>query len=89
MGGGLRNYDLKELNTSDVSYKIISRGWMDLCNPTAGFDSRTANTRVAMDGKTATTFGPSDPCTLGPDCDLPLPRPGLKTAPSPQGSAKP
>ena len=52
MGGGLSNYDLKELNTSDVSYKIISRGWMDLCNPTAGFDSRTANTRVALDGKT-------------------------------------
>ena len=52
MGGGLSNYDLKELNTSDVSYKIISRGWMDLCNPTAGFDSRTANTRVTLDGKT-------------------------------------
>lgn len=65
MGGGLSNYDLKELNTSDVSYKIISRGWMDLCNATAGFDSRAANTRVALDSKTATTFGPSDPWHLG------------------------
>ena len=52
MGGGLSNYDLKELNTSDVSYKIISRGWMDLCNPGAGFDSHTADTRVALDGET-------------------------------------
>ena len=52
MGGGLPNYDLKELNASDVTYKIISRGWMDLCNPDAGFDSNTASTRVALDGKT-------------------------------------
>ena len=52
MGGGLPNYDLKELNASDVTYKIISRGWMDLCNPGAGFDSHTADTRVALDGKT-------------------------------------
>ena len=52
MGGGLPNYDLKELNASDVTYKIISRGWMNLCNPDAGFDSRTADTRVALDGKT-------------------------------------
>ena len=52
MGGGLPNYDLKELNASDVIYKVISRGWMDLCNPGAGFDSNTASTRVALDGKT-------------------------------------
>ena len=52
MGGGLPNYDLKELNASNVTYKVISRGWMDLCNPDAGFDSNTASTRVALDGKT-------------------------------------
>ena len=52
MGAGLPNYDLKELNASDVTYKVISRGWMDLCNPGAGFDSNTASTRVALDGKT-------------------------------------
>ena len=52
MGGGLPNYDLKELNASDVTYKVISRGWMDLCNPDASFDSNTASTRVALDGKT-------------------------------------
>lgn len=52
MGGGLPNYDLTKLKASDVTYKIISRGWMDLCNPGAGFDSHTADTRVALDGKT-------------------------------------
>ena len=52
MGGGLPNYDLTKLKTSPVTYKIISRGWMDLCNPGAGFDSRTADTRVTLDGKT-------------------------------------
>ncbi|MDY3867421.1 MAG: S-layer homology domain-containing protein, partial [Dysosmobacter sp.] len=52
MGGSLPNYDLTKLKASDVTYKIISRGWMDLCNPGAGFDSHTADTRVALDGKT-------------------------------------
>ena len=52
MGGGLPNYDLTKLKASDVTYKIISRGWMDLSNPGAGFDSHTADTRVALDGKT-------------------------------------
>ena len=52
MGGGLANYNYTKLNATDVSYKIISRGWMDLCNPGAGFDSNTASARVALDGKT-------------------------------------
>ena len=52
MGGGLPNYDLTKLKTSPVTYKIISRGWIELSNPGAGFDSRTADTRVALDGKT-------------------------------------
>ena len=54
MGGGLENFDLVKLTTSDVSYKIISRGWMDLCNPTAGFDSATADSKSKVqlgDGK--------------------------------------
>ena len=42
MGGGLANYDYAELKTTDVSYKIIARGWMDLCNPTAGYDSASS-----------------------------------------------
>lgn len=47
-GGGLNNYDYAELNATDVSYKIIARGWMDLCNPGAGYDSASAGTKVAL-----------------------------------------
>ena len=51
MGGGLKNLDLKKLATQDVTYKIIARGWMDLCNPNAGYDSATAarTDRVALE----------------------------------------
>ncbi|MCD8374436.1 MAG: CocE/NonD family hydrolase, partial [Oscillospiraceae bacterium] len=42
MGGGLANYDLTIHNTTDVSYKIVTRGWMDLANPDAGYDSASA-----------------------------------------------
>ncbi|WP_302658532.1 CocE/NonD family hydrolase [uncultured Dysosmobacter sp.] len=52
MGSGLDNYDKTMLLPSNVTYKIISRGWMDLCNPGAGFDSHTAATRVTLDGET-------------------------------------
>lgn len=42
LGGGLTNYDYVKMYSEDVEYKIITRGWMDLCNPTAGFDSASA-----------------------------------------------
>lgn len=42
MGGGLKNLDLTEHKTEDVSYNVITRGWMDLCNPNAGYDSASA-----------------------------------------------
>ena len=48
MGGGLANYDYAELQTTDVTYKIIARGWMDLCNPTAGYDSASATNKIAL-----------------------------------------
>ena len=48
MGGGLANYDYAELKTTDVSYKIIARGWMDLCNPTAGYDSASATNKISL-----------------------------------------
>lgn len=48
MGGGLANYDYAELVPSDVTYKIIARGWMDLCNPDAGYDSASAGNKVAL-----------------------------------------
>ena len=47
-GGGLQNLKLVELNTTDVSYKVIARGWMDLCNPGAGYDSASAATKVSL-----------------------------------------
>ena len=48
MGGGLKNFDLVEMTTTDVSYKIIARGWMDLCNPGSGYDSSTATDKVKL-----------------------------------------
>ena len=48
-GGGLDNWDFVRLTPTSVKYKIIARGWMDLCNPGAGYDSKSADTRVALD----------------------------------------
>ena len=47
-GGGLDNFDLVKLNTEEVSYKIITRGWMDLCNPDAGYDSASAANGISL-----------------------------------------
>lgn len=49
MGGGVKNFDLVKLNTTQVSYKIIARGWMDLCNPSAGYDSASATNKVKLE----------------------------------------
>ena len=46
MGGGVANFDLVKLNSTDVNYKVVARGWMDLCNPTAGYDSASATGKV-------------------------------------------
>jgi len=48
MGGGLKNFDLFEFAPQDVTYKIIARGWMDMYNPDAGFDSATATARTEL-----------------------------------------
>ena len=48
MGGGVDKFDFVKLNPTDVTYKIVARGWMDLCNPDAGYDSASASTRVAL-----------------------------------------
>lgn len=49
-GGGLENLDLVKLQAKDVNYKVIARGWMDLCNPGAGYDSASADssTRISL-----------------------------------------
>lgn len=48
--GNLKKFDLVELVTSKVNYKVIARGWMDLCNPDAGFVSSSAVGKVSLDG---------------------------------------
>ena len=54
IGGGLKNYNLVEYAQTDATYKMIEYGWMDLCNPKAGYDSYTAtrDNRVDVDGET-------------------------------------
>ena len=52
MGGGLKNFDLKQHKTTEVSYKIVTRGWMDLANPDAGWDSNTADEKVTLGEET-------------------------------------
>lgn len=50
MGGGLTNSQLVQWDTSDVTYKLVGKGWMDLCNPSAGYYSITADreSRVSL-----------------------------------------
>ena len=43
MGGGLDNFDLVELTQEEVPYKVIANGWLDMCNPKAGYDSVSAS----------------------------------------------
>lgn len=49
-GGGLTNFQLVQWNTAQEPYKLIAKGWMDLCNPEAGYESITADRadRVAL-----------------------------------------
>ena len=42
MGGGLKNLDLVKHTATQASWQIVTRGWMDLSNPTAGYESATA-----------------------------------------------
>ncbi len=48
MGGGLENMDLKIHKTTEVDYNIITRGWMDLANPDAGWDSSSVSTKKTL-----------------------------------------
>ena len=54
MGGGLKNFDLVQYNQTSAKTKIIAKGWMDLCNPEAGYDSASAvrSARVDVNGET-------------------------------------
>ncbi|MBR5312460.1 MAG: S-layer homology domain-containing protein [Clostridia bacterium] len=48
-GGGLKNYDLVELVATNRKYMIISRGWMDLCNPGAGYETSSAIEKISLE----------------------------------------
>lgn len=54
VGGGLKNFDLVKYAQTNATYKQIEYGWMDLCNPEAGYDSASAtrDKRVDVDGNT-------------------------------------
>jgi len=47
-GGNIKKFDLKEMVTTEVSYMPIAYGWMDLCNPEAGYDSATADKQISL-----------------------------------------
>lgn len=49
MGGGLKNFDLVKYNQTSAKTKIIAKGWMDLCNPEAGYDSASAARSACVD----------------------------------------
>lgn len=55
-GGGLANWDFVRLTPTSVNYKIVARGWMDLCNPGAGYDSKSAGTKAALDPNTPNDY---------------------------------
>lgn len=54
--GNLKKFDLVELITSKVNYQIIARGWMDLCNPKAGFVSSSATGKISLKEGEANTY---------------------------------
>ena len=42
VGSGAQDYEIINFKTVQSKYKIIARGWIDLANPSAGFDSASA-----------------------------------------------
>ena len=50
VGSGAQDYEIINFKTVQSKYKIIARGWIDLANPSAGFDSASANKISLEDG---------------------------------------
>jgi hypothetical protein len=48
-GGGARNSNMVEFAHSTGTFREIAKGWMDLTNPTAGFESYTAGIDSQID----------------------------------------
>lgn len=47
-GGCLDNFDEVKFGTVDRKYKVISRSYIDLCNPDSGYDPRTAQSSIEL-----------------------------------------
>ena len=47
-GGDLENFDEIKFETVNKKYKVISRSYIDLCNPDSGYDPRTAASSVEL-----------------------------------------
>ena len=47
-GGDLENFDEIKFDTVNKKYKVISRSYIDLCNPDSGYDPRTAASSVEL-----------------------------------------
>ncbi len=56
MGGGVKNFDLVEYKQTATTSKSIGQGYIDLYNPTAGYDSYTAAERTALKNGESYTY---------------------------------
>ncbi len=56
MGGGVKNFDLVEYKQTATSSKSIGQGYIDLYNPTAGYDSASAAERTALQNGESYTY---------------------------------
>lgn len=56
MGGGVKNFDLVEYKQTATTSKSIGQGYIDLYNPTAGYDSYTAAERTALQNGESYTY---------------------------------
>ena len=49
VGSGAQDYEIINFKTVQSKYKIIARGWIDLANPSAGFDSASAANKISLE----------------------------------------
>lgn len=56
MGGGVKNFSLVEYAQTATKSKSIGMGYIDIYNPTAGYDSASAATRTALENGESYTY---------------------------------
>ena len=49
VGSGAQDYEIINFKVVQSKYKIIARGWIDLANPSAGFDSASAANKISLE----------------------------------------